>query len=113
MILIVGGAFQGKSELALSLAQRDKILFGFHLKVREIIKNGGDAEKFARDTLNGGYEVIVSDDISCGVIPIEASERIIREETGRALCILAAACDEVYRVQCGIGVKIKGGERYV
>ena len=39
--------------------------------------------------------------------PMEAEERIYRERTGRILEQLAAQADEVVRVVCGIGQKIK------
>jgi adenosyl cobinamide kinase/adenosyl cobinamide phosphate guanylyltransferase len=38
---------------------------------------------------------------------MEAEERIYRERTGRILEQLAAQADEVVRVVCGIGQKIK------
>ena len=52
--------------------------------------------------------VIIINEIGAGIIPLEKSERIWREETGRAGCILAENSAEVVRVICGIPVKIKG-----
>ena len=51
--------------------------------------------------------VIVSDELGCGIVPVEKTDRLWRELTGRICTCLAAQADEVVRVMCGIGVKIK------
>ncbi len=109
MILIIGGAWQGKTELAHKMGFKDdEILNCFHLKIKKCIEDGGSTAEFTDSVLNGGYRAVISDEIGCGIIPLDKEERIWREETGRALCKTAAACDEVWLVRCGIGTKIKG-----
>ena len=49
-------------------------------------------------------------EIGCGIIPLEKSERKWREITGRAGCIIAERAETVYRVCCGIATVIKGEE---
>lgn len=51
--------------------------------------------------------VIISDEIGNGIVPIEPYEREYRERTGRLLVKLAKKAEEVERVICGIGQKIK------
>ena len=51
--------------------------------------------------------ILICDEIGNGIVPMEAEERIYRERTGRILEQLAAQADEVVRVVCGIGQKIK------
>lgn len=51
--------------------------------------------------------IVICDEIGNGIVPMEAEERIYRERTGRILEQLAAQADEVVRVVCGIGLKIK------
>ena len=51
--------------------------------------------------------VIISDEIGNGIVPLDAFEREYRERTGRILVELAARAEEVERVICGIGQKIK------
>ena len=51
--------------------------------------------------------VIISDEVGNGIVPIEAFEREYRERTGRILVELAKKAEEVERVICGIGQKIK------
>ena len=47
------------------------------------------------------------DEIGNGIVPLDAFEREYREQTGRAEILLAKKADEVVRVICGIGQKIK------
>ena len=53
-------------------------------------------------------KVIISDDISQGVVPMDATEREWREMTGRCLVSLGQQADKVIRVFCGIPEVIKG-----
>ena len=51
--------------------------------------------------------VIVTDEIGGGIVPTDPMERTWREETGRVCCRLAAAAGQVWRVNCGLGQRIK------
>ncbi len=64
----------------------------FHLLIRALLQSGGDAQDFARrlSTENPGAAVCC-DEIGQGIVPLDPFERRWREETGRALSILAAA----------------------
>jgi hypothetical protein len=63
----------------------------FHLLVRAVLQQGGDAQDFARRLLaeNPGA-VLTCDEIGGGIVPLDPDERRWREETGRALGILCA-----------------------
>ena len=50
---------------------------------------------------------MISDEIGNGIVPMDAFEREYREQTGRILIELAKEAEEVIRVICGIGQKIK------
>jgi adenosyl cobinamide kinase/adenosyl cobinamide phosphate guanylyltransferase len=52
-------------------------------------------------------KVIISDDISSGVVPVDREMRQWREALGRSLAMLAEQADEVIRVFCGIASRIK------
>ena len=41
------------------------------------------------------------------ITPLDRTDRDWRERVGRLCCRLAAEADEVYRVHCGLGVRIK------
>lgn len=51
--------------------------------------------------------IIISDELGCGIIPIDPEDRQNREDNGRIMCILAAEADSVIRIVCGIPQKIK------
>ena len=53
------------------------------------------------------FEVVVCNEVGCGVIPLEAAERLHREAVGRLCCQLAREAQAVYRVTCGLGMRLK------
>ena len=50
--------------------------------------------------------IIICDDISNGLVPIDTLERAYRENLGHLLCHIAKEASEVYSVLYGIGIKI-------
>lgn len=79
-----------------------------HRYIRERLQHGNDPEAAIMDFLEKYPDcILICDEIGNGIVPIEAEERIYRERTGRILEQLAAQADEVVRVVCGIGLKIK------
>ena len=54
--------------------------------------------------------VITCDEIGCGIVPIDKTDRLWREMTGDACQYLAERAAKVCRVVCGIPVVLKGGE---
>lgn len=76
--------------------------------IRERLQHGNDPEAAIMAFLVEYPDcIMICDEIGNGIVPIEAEERIYRERTGRMLEQLAAQADEVVRVVCGIGLKIK------
>ncbi len=51
--------------------------------------------------------VIVSNELGYGIVPMEKRDRFWREATGRICTCIAARADEVVRVVCGIGMRLK------
>lgn len=123
MELIIGGAYQGKRAYA-------KERYG--LSDGDIFTCGGSSldtacrciehlERYTLACVRAGIDpcavtdvgaleesVIVCDDISCGVVPIDPVERAWREQTGRLLTKLAGRAAHVTRVFCGLPLIIKG-----
>ena len=102
-ILIVGGAAQGKSAFARRISPETEIVDNLQDIVREAMQEGKSipkAEAFLGKT-------VVCNELGCGVVPVDAFDREYRERTGRVCTVLAAASDEVYRVICGVGLRIK------
>ena len=128
MILVVGGAFQGKKEYAkkmFSLTDADfvdgkvcgseelyqaKAVTHFHEYVRRCLKDGRDVSGLAKELMRRSPKLIIlANELGSGVVPVDAFDRNWREATGRICCDLAAGADQVHRVICGIGTVIKGG----
>ena len=124
-ILIVGGAGQGKLDLAKRLVGEisDKDIYSFKIEDSSVSTKaqvpGGykiyrHAERLVRGTDRSAEEiaglfpegaVIICEDITCGIVPIDAKDRKWREDAGRLMQALAAG-RRVYRVICGIEEEI-------
>lgn len=79
-----------------------------HRYIREQLRQGADPEAAIEEFLREHPDcILICDEIGNGIVPMEAEERNYRERTGRILERLAAQADEVVRVVCGIGQKIK------
>jgi len=124
MIVVIGGAYQGKLDYVLEkypgksvftcsteCAELDlsaDIINSLHLMVLAQIRVGADPLAYICKVLSDlKGKVLIFDDISCGVVPVEPEARLWRETTGRALALLSKNADEVIRVFCGIGSRIK------
>jgi adenosylcobinamide kinase/adenosylcobinamide-phosphate guanylyltransferase len=62
--------------------------------------------EFAK-TLDTSDEIVIFEDIFCGVVPSDPETRALREKKAKELAALAKSADAVYRVFCGIGTRIK------
>lgn len=127
MKLVIGGCAQGKLQYVLWKYQlRDDAVWDgvlpdeqqrqtgtvvinhFHRWVRCSLLDGGCPEEDILSFVNRcGDCIIICDEIGNGIVPIEAFEREYRERTGRIIIQLAKRAEEVERVICGIGQKIK------
>lgn len=131
MRLIIGGYWQGKLAYVMGKYPKDSltVLDGekmaedgfpktypegplavnhFHNWVRRRMADGGFPEEEIRDFVEQHPDcTIISDEVGNGIVPVDAFEREYRERTGRILAELAGQAEEVERVICGIGQKIK------
>lgn len=128
MILITGGACQGKTAYAERTYGVDSWIDGgscgfdeiyscaairhFELLVRRMMESGTCTSDLAGnlDARNPDVVIIV-DEIGCGLVPVDGFERAYREQAGRICTELAHIAERVDRAVCGIGMTIKGGER--
>lgn len=109
MILIIGGACQGKTTYAKEHFEKEyAIIDEYHLKVREQLKAEKDPLKEAKKLIMERDDcVIISNEVGYGLVPIDAFEREYREAVGRVNCYLAGKASRVIRITCGIGTSIK------
>lgn len=126
MELYIGGRCQGKlayvvREKAIDSSQvcdgeicgmediyKSPVINHFHLFLRRCMDKKIDTEKMIKRLVTENKDaVILCDEVGAGVVPIEKSERDYRDIVGRAQIQLAAVSQNVIRIFCGIGVKIK------
>ena len=108
MTLVFGGAYQGKRAYPKMEYGAEALLEDYHLLVRDQIQQGIDPCDYLEthwDDLKD--KVIICDDISCGVVPMDPLQRRWREELGRCMGMLSHKAETVVRVFCGIGMKLK------
>ncbi len=113
MILIVGGAGQGKLDYVLGQtglgpeqvahtpeeAREKPIFYG--------VEQWPDLDE--EELLAANPQVIlICREVGCGVVPVDARERAWREQVGRLCCRLARRAARVERIFCGLPLVLKG-----
>jgi hypothetical protein len=112
MKFVVGGAYQGKTAAACEMFGLDeseivsgsvcgfeeafaaKCINSYHRLIERLIVEGVNPVDFTKKLcLENSNTVIIMDEIGCGIVPAEKSERIRREETGRCGCMISSASD--------------------
>ena len=122
MVLITGGSYQGKTRYAkerfsrsdsdiadggtcgLSELKTAKCVNRYELVVKRLLESGEDPLKFTEEL---ECAVVIMTEIGSGIIPLDKNERLWREMTGRAGCIIADRAVQVVRLCCGIAEVIK------
>ena len=125
MELIIGGAYQGKENYVKSTfsLSKDEIFVCDTEKEPDFSKKClSHIEKWSYQCIKNGIEpadaffehvpfpndlIVISDDISCGVVPVDPTERAWREANGRLLLRLAEKSEHVTRIFCGIPMRLK------
>ena len=91
--------------------ERVLIIDKFHYFIRAVLENKLPLQEYILKFMQFAEEnpdtIVIADEIGNGIVPIDVFEREYREQTGRAEILLAKKADEVVRVICGIGQKIK------
>ena len=126
MILVFGGAYQGKLRYALGrfgyndddvflcddsdacIPGGKKIVYELDKWLLALVRAGADTDLAVRQFISDNMgAVVIINDISCGVVPTDPVERIWREAVGNALAVVAGESDEVIRMFCGIPMVLK------
>ena len=120
MILIIGGAYQGKLEFAKNtfhLTQADihtctgeEIDFSKrcidHIEEFTYVReNAADYFRAHRDQWENS--ILICQDIFSGVVPMGADNRAWRQNTGRLCQYLAGEARQVSRIFCGLEQRLK------
>lgn len=126
MKFIIGGSYQGKlafaqQEFALKgedifLCTKDTTSIDFDKKCIAYI------DQYALNAIRSGIEpadvfkanieklkdaILIANDVSCGIVPIDPDLRAWREACGRLNNYLARESESVFRLFCGLPQKIK------
>ncbi len=124
MVLIIGGAWQGKLETAKrEFGLRDEDVFTCsgaeidfakpcirHLEdfTLACAERGLDSvDYFKRHEAEWSDSVLICRDIFCGVVPVDPVMRLWRNETGCLCQYLASRAERVSRVFCGLEQRLK------
>lgn len=122
--IIIGGAFQGKTRYAKQNNPEVELMGGadcpldeiescmaineFHSFTRRWLSEGRTKEELLKILeKNENLQLLISDEIGYGLVPIDDFEREYREFHGRVMTELAEKADCVERVVCGIPQRIK------
>ena len=126
MILIFGGAYQGKLEYTLdrfNLTDTDvyrcceddaavpagkMIIYEIDKWILAIVKSEINIEPAVQKFIETNKDtIVICNDISSGIVPVDMTQRKWREETGRAMAKLSKVSVEVVRLFCGIPSRLK------
>lgn len=127
MILITGGMYQGKQEFAkekfnlkdteiFNFYENNKLdegnykaMYGCENQVRNMVKMGKTPDEILEFWSNPCYEdcILIFNDVSMGIVPLDKEERTFREATGKVATCLAGKAENVYRIFCGIPMTLK------
>lgn len=120
MKLILGGAYQGKATWAAGAFGLAQTEFGDF--PAEGKRGQCHLERFSKACVDSGKDpvtemanlkpmwrdcVVISREIGCGVVPVDAKERLWREAHGRLLRYLAMEAESVVRIFCGLPEVLK------
>lgn len=124
MVLVIGGAFQGKLDFAketygltegdVFLCRDGEIDFSRRCIYRleeftlACVQAGKDPVAYFEENARRWRDsILLCQDLSCGVVPMSAQLRLWRNETGRLCQYLAARAERVSRIFCGLEQRLK------
>ena len=120
MILIIGGAYQGKLDYAkktfgiedadICVCGKENIDFSRRCicEIQEFTFAEEDpVRRFEENRERWKDGVLICRDIFCGVVPMGAENRAWRQKTGRLCQYLAGEADQVIRIFCGLEQRLK------
>lgn len=98
-----GRVFDGENDDIEKIGEYD-IINKYNFLVKRLIASNIDAIEFTRGI---NADVVIGDEVGCGIVPVNIDDIIYREAVGRCMCILAEKSNRVVRIICGIGQVIK------
>ncbi|MBQ6775506.1 MAG: bifunctional adenosylcobinamide kinase/adenosylcobinamide-phosphate guanylyltransferase [Synergistaceae bacterium] len=85
------------------------LIVNLHAGVKSLLKRNINALEFFEAKIEIlKNSVIIGDEISGGVVPLDEFERLWRDQTGKLYQFLAAEADIVDRIFAGLPIRLKG-----
>lgn len=107
MVLFLGPLYSGKHDAAKAFAAAaGKDWTNLRVCDDAASVMTGDPERDA-EALSRAYDIILYTEVGSGLVPLEETERMRREASGRLSVLLAEQADEVYRVVAGLTKRLK------
>lgn len=124
MILVFGGAYNGKLKFVkdkykiendeiffcrdIELDYSKKVICGLDKFIKEAsIENINPLEILKNNIFKLEDKIIICDEISSGIVPLEKKDRIWRDNTGRCLQYITENSNCVIRIFCGLEMVLK------
>lgn len=124
MVLIIGGAYQGKLDFAqatLGVTEGEvytcsgtdidfskHCIYGLEEFAYACVKAGMEpADYFKENHEFWKDSILICRDIFCGVVPMDTDQREWRQATGRLCQYLSKEADQVSRIFCGLEQRLK------
>lgn len=101
---VVDGALEDLADIG----QEKEIINRFHEWFFRKLQLEEEPEKIIKHILSKRKDlIIISNEVGCGIVPMEETQREYRERLGRCLCDIARKADKVERIISGLGQRIK------
>ena len=120
MILIIGGAYQGKLDFAkdtFGITDEEVFICGGEeidffkrciYKIEEFTAHNEDPIGYFEAHREAWQDsILILQDIFCGVVPMGAENRAWRQNTGRLAQYLSKEANQVSRIFCGLEQRLK------
>ncbi len=127
MILVFGGSYQGKLDFIKNefgiiedeiyfchigepfIDESKKVIYGLEKFILASIKENKSENEIIRylNRFVDTNKILVCEDISQGIVPLEKEQRLWREVVGRSMVIFGKSAKKVYRVFCGLANEVK------
>ena len=124
MVLIIGGAYQGKLDFAkeaFGITEEDvfvckdseidfskRCVYALEKFTLACVREGKEPASYLQEHREAWDDsIFICQDFFCGVVPMEAEARAWRQITGRLAQYLSQEADRVSRIFCGLDQRLK------
>lgn len=107
MILIVGGMGAGKRAFAMETLGAKQEEMSQCIDIGTILYDLQELRPLPTAEELNTKQIVICNEVGSGIVPMDREERAHREAVGRLCTQLAQQAQAVYRVCCGLGMRLK------